>query len=168
MKAAPREAQFPLEPALDFLQHLWEFNHAVERVSLHMDRTLGVTAQQRLFIRCLGKYPGMTPGQLAKVLHLDRGTVSAALRRLEAKRLVTMRRDPGDKRRLALGLTAKGRGLDHPTPATVEAAVERLLGALGPARVTTVKRALRQLSADLESGLPPREGRRASLSDFKT
>jgi len=153
MTAFDKGLAFPLGPALDFLQHLWELNHAMERVSLHMDRTLGVTAQQRLFIRCLGKYPGMTAGQLATVLHLDPGTVSAALRRLEQKGLVSKRRDPRDHRRVALGLTPKGRALDHPAPATVEYAVERLLAQLGRAQVDSVKGVLRQLSADLTAAL---------------
>ena len=73
----------PLEPALDFLQRLWALNHGLERASMRMDRQLGVTAQQRLFIRCIGKYACVGASDLASVLHLDRGTVSVSLRRLE-------------------------------------------------------------------------------------
>ncbi|MBK6847442.1 MAG: MarR family transcriptional regulator [Proteobacteria bacterium] len=89
---------------------------------------MGVTAQQRLILRCVGKYPGMTAGQLASLLHVDPGTVSASLNRLEGKGLLERRRDPRDKRRASLGLTAKGRALDRPSEGTVENAVERLLG----------------------------------------
>lgn len=64
---------FSNEPALEFMQHLWALNHAVERTSLRMERELGVTAQQRLVLRCVGKYPGMMPTQVAALLHLDRG-----------------------------------------------------------------------------------------------
>ncbi len=156
MKAVGKDVQFPLEPALDFLQHLWELNHAMERTSLQMDRTLGVTAQQRLFVRCLGKYPGMTASQLAAVLHLDRGTVSASLQRLERRGLVTKRRDPRDNRRIALGLTAKGRAMDKPAPATVEHAVEQLLAKLGRARVEDAKAVIQHLSDGLSAALPPR------------
>ena len=124
----PSEApEFPLGPALDFLQHLWHLNHALERLSSRMERRLGITAQQRLIIRCVGKFPGIAAGQLAALLHVDPGTVSAALRRLEEKELVMRRRDPGDSRRVALGLTAKGRLLDAPTAGTVEEAVDQLL-----------------------------------------
>jgi DNA-binding MarR family transcriptional regulator len=156
MNASDKGATFPLEPALDFLQHLWELNHAMERTSLQMERTLGVTAQQRLFVRCLGKYPGMTGSQLAMVLHLDRGTVSTSLRRLERKGLISKRRDPRDHRRVALGLTPKGRALNQPAPATVEHAVEQLLVQLGRTQVESVKGVLRQLTADLSLALPPR------------
>lgn len=126
-KQADSTASYPLGPALDFLQRLWQLNHALEKVSSRMEKRLGVTAQQRLILRCVGKYPSMTAGQLASLLHVDPGTVSAALRRLESKGLLERRRDPRDKRRASLGLTAKGRALDRPAAGTVEHAVERLL-----------------------------------------
>ena len=120
-----REDQ-PLGPALEFLQYLWRLNHALELVSSSMVRMLGVTAQQRFVIRCVGKFPGMTVGQLARVLHLDPGTVSTTLNRLEQQRLLIRRRDPRDRRRVHLRLTARGRVVDHRSSGTVEHAVERL------------------------------------------
>lgn len=140
---------YPLDPPLDFMQELWHLNHALERMSLHMERSLGVTAQQRLFIRCLGKYPGMTATQLAGVLHLDRGTVSVALRRLMAKGLITKRTDPRDSRRVSLGLTPRGRRLDVDQPVTVEHSVAQLISKAGNTEVSRVKRLLRQLAEDL-------------------
>ena len=153
MKVVDRPPEVPLEPPLDFLRHLWELNHALERTSMQMERKLGVTAQQRLFVRCVGKYPGMTASQLALVLHLDRGTVSVGLRRLSKKGLVARRRDPRDNRRVSLGLTAKGRQLDRPDPATVEHAVERLISKVGQRDIEQVKRVLRRLAEDLTGKL---------------
>ena len=147
------QTEFPLEPALDFLQHLWELNHALERMSLQMERLLGVTAQQRLFVRCIGKYPRMTASQLAGVLHLDRGTVSVSLRRLTKKGLVVGQRDARDNRRVELALTAKGRALDRPNPGTVEHAVQRLLVKVGRSKVDAAKDVLRRLSDDLGAKL---------------
>jgi DNA-binding MarR family transcriptional regulator len=145
--------EFPLEPALDFLQHLWALNHALERRSLQMERTIGVTAQQRLFVRCLGKYPEMTASQLAGVLHLDRGTVSAAFTRLTAKGLVVGKRDAADRRRVELRLTPKGKAIDRPDPRSVEHVVERLLAKVGRAEATRVKDVLALLAADLSKTL---------------
>ena len=153
MTADLKRAAFPLEPPLDFLQHLWQLNHALERTSLQMERTLGVTAQQRLFVRCIGKYPGMTASQVALVLHLDRGTVSVGLRRLARKGLVTRRRDPRDNRRVSLGLTSRGRALDRTDPATIEFAVQQLIGKVTPSDLERVKAVLRRLSEDLEGKL---------------
>ncbi|HEY0882183.1 MAG TPA: MarR family winged helix-turn-helix transcriptional regulator [Archangium sp.] len=149
----PEGADLPLEPALDFMQHLWALNHALERMSMQMERQLGVTAQQRLFIRCIGKYPGMTATQLAGVMHLDRGTVSVSLRRLSTKGLVQGKRDKEDNRRVALSLTPKGRALDKPDPRTIEAAVKKLLASVGGQRVANAKDVLARLAEELLSKL---------------
>jgi DNA-binding MarR family transcriptional regulator len=111
-----------------------------------MEKQLGVTAQQRLIVRCIGKYPGLTAGQLAKLLHVDPGTVSAALNRLELKGLLERRRDPRDKRRASLGLTAKARKLDRPAQGTVEDAVERLLRSSSNADIEAAVKVIGQLT----------------------
>ena len=103
-------SELPVGPALDFLRHLWQLEHSLARLSRAMERRL--TAQQRFIILCVGAYPGITAGQLAGVLHVDVGTMSAALRRLEDKALIERRRDPGDSRRAVVGLTHNGRQLD--------------------------------------------------------
>lgn len=141
---------FPLGPALAFLQRLWSLNHALERVSNRMTKKIGVTAQQRFVIRYVGTYPGITPGQLAAVLHLDPGTVSATLRRLEGKRLLVRRRDPADSRRVVLGLTRKGRALDVPTPGTVEEAVAELLAGCAKEEAVVVSALVDRLTELLE------------------
>lgn len=145
-------ALYPLGPALDFMQRIWQLNHAIERLSLTMERRLGVTAQQRLVVRALGKFPGITAGHLARVLHLDPGTVSAALNRLDEKGLVDRRRNPRDRRRSSLALTSKGRALDLPATGTVEAAVERLLAGASRADLLVAEALLARLVALLEEG----------------
>ncbi|MBS1123595.1 MAG: Organic hydroperoxide resistance transcriptional regulator [Deltaproteobacteria bacterium] len=145
--AAPR---YPLGGALDFLERTWRVNHAMQRVSNRMARDLGLTGPQRLVVRCVGKYPGLTASQLASLLHLDRGTVSAALNRLDGKGLVERRADPRDGRRVTLGLTAEGRALDRPTEHTIEATVESLLERLSDADRETTMRVLAMLAQALE------------------
>lgn len=153
-----QDADYPLGPSLDFMRQVSALNHALERLSSRMERTLGITAQQRLIVRCVGKYPGITAGQLATLLHLDPGTVSASLKRLVDRRLLERRRDPRDKRRVALGLTPTGREVDRPTEGTVEDAVRRLLAEASEAQVDTTKAVLSRLSRLLEStGAGPAE-----------
>ena len=139
--------EYPLGPPLEFLERVWALNHFLERVSARMDRVLGVTARQRLVVRCVGKFPGMTAGQLATTLRVDPGTGSASLKRLEEKGVIERRRDPRDKRRVTLGLTAKGRALDQPTANTVEHAVDRLLASVGARDIALVMEVLDRLSA---------------------
>ncbi|HMJ53071.1 MAG TPA: MarR family transcriptional regulator [Polyangiaceae bacterium] len=155
--------EYPLGPALDFLRRLWRLNHAHEKLSSRMDQRLGVTAQQCLVIRCVGKYPGVTAGQLAALLHIDPGTASATLKRLEDKRMIERRRDPRDKRRIALGLTDRGRQVDRPTVGTVEEAAERMLAEITAAEAAGVAGTLERFTSLLETidvgGALPRTSR---------
>lgn len=154
-------AELPLSAALEFLQKLWQLNHALEKLSSQMEKRIGVTAPQRMIIRCIGKYPGMAPSQLAAVLHLDPGTISATLSRLEDKGFVVRKRDKEDKRRVSLGLTAKGKKLDRPVPGTVEHGMERLLAGARPADIAATRKLLDQLTGVLQEEL---SGRRTKPS----
>lgn len=145
---------YPLPASLAFLQRMWRLNHALEKLSASMDRQLGVTAQQRFMLRCIGKYPGITAGQLAALLHIDPSTASSALRRLESKGLLDRRRNPRDQRRASLGLTADGRALDRPAEQTVEHAVERLLASTPPEKLAAAAEVLERLAELMGEELP--------------
>jgi DNA-binding MarR family transcriptional regulator len=119
-----------------------------------MERTLGVTAPQRLVLRLLGRFPGITAGQLARSLHVDPGTLSASLRRLEARGLIERRRDPLDSRRVTVGLTRQGRELDVPRQNTIEAAADALLAGTSPRDLAATVRVLDRFSELLASDEP--------------
>ncbi len=138
-------------PELEFLRRIWQLNHVLERLSRLMDRRLGVTAQQRMVIRLAGRFPGITAGQLARELHVDPGTISALLSRLEEKGLVVRRRDPRDVRRVLVGLTTQGHQLDCPTDGTVEHGVASLLAGLSPDAIARTQETLRCLVEHLEA-----------------
>jgi DNA-binding MarR family transcriptional regulator len=139
--------------ALDLMRSLWRVNHSLERVSMSMEARLGVTAQQRMMIRLIGQEPEVAPGRLAERLHVDAGTVSAALKRLERRGLVRRRANREDRRRVAISLTARGTALDRPTPGTVEAAVRRMVTIASRRDVRATERVLAALcdALDLET-----------------
>jgi DNA-binding MarR family transcriptional regulator len=118
-----------------------------------MERELGVSAQQRLMLRCVGKFPGITAGQLASLLHVDAGTVSATLRRLENKGLLERRRTSQDRRRVSLGLTARGQRVTEPQERTVEHALDCLVEQISGDELYAARRALDALAELLESEL---------------
>jgi DNA-binding MarR family transcriptional regulator len=125
-----RSASLPsdsFERSFLFRQQLWRLNHALEQLSSRMGRHLGVTAQQLGVLRCIALRPGLRPGELAKTLRVDRGTVSAALGRLEAKGLVERRRGREDLRLVSVWLTADAAPYLALKRGTVEAALERWL-----------------------------------------
>ncbi|MFM2152802.1 MAG: hypothetical protein RL199_1237 [Pseudomonadota bacterium] len=148
----------PLPPALGFMRSLWLLNHSLERLSSRMERHFGVTAQQRLMIRCIGTSPGLTSGQLSNMLRVDPGTVSAALKRLEAKGLVDRSKDKDDRRRVLLKLTARGRLLDQPMDGTVEHAVDSLLASRRTSDVVSTVSVIEQLAALLGNELSDERG----------
>jgi DNA-binding MarR family transcriptional regulator len=143
-------ADYPLGRALEFLERVWRVNHAMQRVSTRMQREIGISGPQRLIVRCVGRYPGLTASQLAAILHLDRGSISAALNRLEEKGLLERRTDPLDGRRVTLGLTAAGRDANRPTEHTIEATVEHLLKTTSAADREATERVLAALAEALE------------------
>src|SRR5260370_41656340 len=73
---------YPLDPALDFLRLLWAIEHGLQRMSKRMEASLGVTGPQRLVLRIVGRFPGLSAGDLAHILPLPPSTITGILQRL--------------------------------------------------------------------------------------
>jgi DNA-binding MarR family transcriptional regulator len=142
----------PLEPALAFLRELWALEHALGSTSKRMHDQMGITAEQRMVLRFVGKSPRMTAGELAGLLHVEKSTLSLALKRLEEKGLVARSRDAMDARKSRVVLTKEGRKFDRPTVGTVERAVERALRATRSREIDIVRAFLQRLVRLLEDG----------------
>ncbi len=74
-------------------------------------KKLGVTYPQYLVMVVLWERGAHGVGELASGLQMDLGTLSPMLKRLEAKGLVTRRRQADDERRVLVDLTPKGAAL---------------------------------------------------------
>lgn len=72
---------------------------------------LGLTYPQYLAMLALWEGDGPTLRDLGAALHLDSGTLTPLVKRLEAAGLVTRARDPHDERLLRVRLTDAGRTL---------------------------------------------------------
>jgi DNA-binding MarR family transcriptional regulator len=72
---------------------------------------LGITYPQYLVMLVLWEQGPTGVSGLGERLHLDSGTLSPLLRRLEGQGLVTRTRVPGDERSVRVELTADGEGL---------------------------------------------------------
>lgn len=145
-----------LEPALAFLRELWALDHALGSTSKRMHDRMGITAQQRMVLRFIGKFPGITGAELAAMLHIEKSTLSLALKRLEEGGLVARDRDAADARKTHIVLTARGRRLDRPAVGTVEQAVTRALNGTSSRDVATVRSFLQRLVRLLERGFSAR------------
>jgi MarR family transcriptional regulator, organic hydroperoxide resistance regulator len=116
-----------LGDVLDFMRAIWALDHALNKTSKHMKASVGVTGPQRLVIRIVSRFPGITAGQTAELLHVHPSTLTRILKLLERQGLLRRRPDPRDRRRTVLGLTENGRRVETAAAGTVEAAVQRVL-----------------------------------------
>lgn len=139
----------PIGSVVDFLRLLWALTHELERMSGKMEATLGLTARQRLVIRTIGRFPGISAGALADAFHLDPSSLTPMLKRLQRRGLLERRVDTRDRRRVLFGLTAAGRALDVPSDVTAEASVDRALLGLPSSAVTTARDVLAALTHQL-------------------
>lgn len=145
----PGDERPPLGAPLELMRRLWILNHEIERVSARMSRTIGITAQQRMVLRIVGRFPGLPAGRLSSLLSVDAATVSTALARLEKRGLLVRERDARDGRRVVVWLTAAGRTLDVPTRGTVEAAIEAGLSTCSSEEIDVAHRVLEVLATAL-------------------
>jgi DNA-binding MarR family transcriptional regulator len=118
---------------LEFMRLLWAVDHALQSTSKWMEMRLGVTGPQRLVIRMIGCFPGVSAGALADLLHVHPSTLTGVLRRLTDRGAIRRSADARDSRRALFWLTARGRRIDRLRSGTVEAAITRALGS-APAR----------------------------------
>jgi len=72
---------------------------------------LGLTYPQYLVMLVLWETDSRSVGELGEALHLDSGTLTPLLKRMEAAGLVSRTRDPEDERRVVVDLTAAGAAL---------------------------------------------------------
>ena len=125
---------------LEFMQLLWALHHGLEKRSRRMEATLGVTGQQRLVVRMIGSFPGVTAGGLARLLHLDPSTVTGLLKRLEQRGMIVRRGHAGgDRRVMAFVLSSRGKHLDSRRSGTIESTMTSVLASLPPRRVAAAR-----------------------------
>jgi len=131
-KSAPLPDPDALPEVLQFMRLLWGLAHALDRTSKRMNQELGVTGPQRLALRVVGLFPGLSAGELAHILHVHPSTLTGVLQRLIEQRLLERTTAASDRRRAQLRLTSKGARINHVTGGTVEAAVGRALKRSSP------------------------------------
>jgi len=82
--------------------------HAFNRAYKPLLDALGLTYPQYLAMFALWERDNMSVKELGELLHLDSGTLTPLLKRLEAVGLVRRARDPADERSVRISLTAAG------------------------------------------------------------
>lgn len=153
--AQPEKARGPqLGEVLEFMRLLWAVDHGLQSTSKRMEATLGITGPQRLVLRLVGRFPGITAGTLAQILHVHPSTLTGVLKRLEKRGLLERKSDPLDGRKALFALTEAGRALDIPSTGTVEAVVQRVLSKMNRARILHTQDVLTALAEELGAITP--------------
>lgn len=151
----------PLGEVLEFMRLLWAVDHGLQSTSKRMESTLGMTGPQRLVLRLVGRFPGITAGTLAQILHVHPSTLTGVLKRLEKRGLLERRSDPLDGRKALFALTEAGKALDIPSTGTVEAAVQRALARMSRARILNTQDVLTALAEELGGNAAAADDERA-------
>ncbi|HVI52924.1 MAG TPA: MarR family transcriptional regulator [Candidatus Sulfotelmatobacter sp.] len=85
--------------------------HAFNRLYKPFLDRLGLTYPQYLVMLVLWEQDGLAVKEIGALLHLDSGTLTPLLKRLEAAGLISRRRDAADERQVRIALTNQGRAL---------------------------------------------------------
>jgi DNA-binding MarR family transcriptional regulator len=114
-----------------------------------MKKRLGVTGPERMVVRLVGRYPEISAGDLARILHVHPSTLTQLMKRLVRRGLLVRRTDTDDGRRALFHLTRRGQTLDVVMAGTVEAAASTLLNSLPPRDVKRTIAVLEVLQQEL-------------------
>ena len=138
-------ATLRLEDQLCFA--LYSASRAVSSAYRPLLDELNLTYPQYLVLLVLWEDDACTIGQLGDRLHLDSGTLSPLIKRLEAAGLVRRQRSNADERRVDVTLTAEGRALED----RAACIPERLLGSTDadPAQLAALRDALNLITAEV-------------------
>jgi DNA-binding MarR family transcriptional regulator len=147
--ARPHES---LDPVLDFMRLLWRIEHGLQSTSKRMGASLGITGPQRLVLKIVKQFPGLSAGELAHVVRLHPSTITGVLQRLVGKHLLVRERDPYDTRRVRLRAVGKARRFTRPTQGTIESAVEAALARVPPDHVHHAREVLAAVADALDGG----------------
>lgn len=134
---------------LDFLRLLWSVDHGLDRRSKRMETELGVTGMQRMVIRLIGRFPEVSAGRLADLLHVHPSTLTGVLKRLTERGFIGREKDPEDARRSKFVLLPEGQKVDSTQAGTVEAAVRRALSRIPPETLDAARTVLSAVAEEL-------------------
>jgi DNA-binding MarR family transcriptional regulator len=157
MPARPRpdpEHVRSLDPSLDFMRLLWGIEHGLQSTSKRMEGRLGITGPQRLVLRIVSQFPGVSPGELARIVRLHPSTITGVVQRLEQKALLAREQDPSDSRRIRLRVRESARRFTQRPSGTVEGAIARALARVPKVQMRHARLVLSAIAGALDDARP--------------
>ncbi len=149
--AVPDAAAHALDPTLDFMRLLWGIEHRLQSASKIMASRLGITGPQRLVLKVVASYPGISAKEVAHVVRLHPSTITGILKRLTTKGLLLRAQDPVDTRKVRLRVQPAARRFTGSATGTIESAVERALRRVPKKKIAAAREVLLAIASSLES-----------------
>jgi DNA-binding MarR family transcriptional regulator len=115
------------------------------------DELLGMRFKPYMTLGYIRDHPGTTQQELESALLMDANTVVLILNELEAAQFSMRRRDPHDRRRHIVELTASGRRALERADKARESLEDEVLSALSPEERRTVRKLLERVLESLHS-----------------
>ena len=140
-----------LEPTLDFMRLLWRIEHSLQSRSKQMKAAIGVTGPQRLVLRIVDRYPGLSAGELARIIRLHPSTITGVVQRLVDKKLLERVGDRTDRRRVQLRLRPEAKRYTRRSEGTIESGIARVLSQVPAAHVGCTRTVLAAIATALEA-----------------
>lgn len=150
-----------LEPALEFMESLWALDHALQERERSAAGRFGITRSQRLVLRIVGQQPGVSAGDLSRILHVHPSTLTPVLHRLVEGGLLGRAPDPADRRRAVLRLSRRGKRIDDIFASRIDAVMGAAISRMDATDVTATRRVL----SSLADALGEEPGRRGGPAD---
>ncbi len=153
-QATPSSQPFTIDGQLCFALH--SASRAMTACYRQGLETLGLTYSQYAVMLVLWQEEAVSMGSLCEQLHLDSGTLSPLLKRLEKQGRVTRRRRPEDERTLEIACTEEGRALREKAR-DVQREVERATG-MESGELGALREQLNELAERLRTATALHEG----------
>jgi len=145
-----------MDPRRAILDAVRLVDRALRLSSASVERDLGISVAQLYVLRTLRERDGQSVGELARATLTHQSSVSVVVSRLVARGLVRRAVAEGDRRRVELSLTPRGRALVARAPEAVQVRLVRALDALAASERRTLADLLtRWARAASLDGAPP-------------
>jgi len=123
---------------------------AIDMQSSYLARQYGLTSPQLICLKMLFEKNEMTPGGLAKEVHLSHATVTGIINRLEKKGLVLRTRSSNDGRSCLIRLTDSGLSMTKSSPSMLQDQFMHKLSKLATWEKTMILSALQRITSILD------------------
>jgi MarR family transcriptional regulator, organic hydroperoxide resistance regulator len=133
----------------EFQAAFWATKRAMAEAAEAAFNRHGIRAGQQFILQCLWEEDCLSPGVVARRLHLATPTVTRAATRMEAAGLLTRRPHPADARLVRLCLTERGQALREVVDEEMRRLTDRALVTLEPPERAQVVRYLTEIRRNL-------------------